>query len=299
MRSSDLPHKIAQSVIDEIRSRLLAPGAPVRTQRLADRFGVSRTPIREALTLLAEQGFVEQHQNRGYFVCATVPVAAEAGEMIRDMDDYQRLASDWLRDEIPAEVTELFLRERYGLTKARVNDILVRATREGWVERKQGYGWRFLPVAKTAEAFEQIYRFRMVIEPAALLEPGFTVDRPALAEQRRIQQRMLDEDIRTGAPETLLGNGARLHEEIARMSGNPFFHMSLVRVNRMRRLMEYRANLNRDRLVRQCTEHLALLDLIERGEVVEASFLMRKHLSGALQRKSPVAAAPAEADGAA
>ena len=73
------------------------------------------------------------------------------------------------------------------------------------------------------------------------------------------------------------------------MSNNPFFHLSLVRVNQMRRLLEYRSRVDRDRLVVQCQDHLAILDLLERGETVEASFAMRKHLGGALSRKSPIA----------
>lgn len=65
--------------------------------------------------------------------------------------------------------------------------MLMPAAREGWAERKQGYGWRFLPVAKTPEALEQIYRLRMLIEPAAMLEPGFRLDRKILEQQRRLQ----------------------------------------------------------------------------------------------------------------
>lgn len=62
----------------------------------------------------------------------------------------------------------------------------------GWVERKEGYGWRFLPVANAPEAFDEIYRFRMAMEPAALLEPSFELDRSTLTEQRRIQEGILN-----------------------------------------------------------------------------------------------------------
>ena len=72
-------------------------------------------------------------------------------------------------------------------------------------------------------------------------------------------------------------------------SGNPFFLMALQHVNRMRRLMKYRAQIDHARLVEQCTEHLEILDLLERGDVADASDKMRKHLSGALKRKSPLA----------
>ncbi|MEH7912145.1 GntR family transcriptional regulator [Rhizobium laguerreae] len=292
MASSPLALNIANEITLLVTSGEIAAGEHLRAQHLADRFGVSRQPVRDAFQILSEQGLVELKENRGFFVKDSAggvvePVSDEA-KPFEVANDYQRLAEDWLTDKIPAEVTEQMLRERYDLTKAQLNDILMRAAREGWAERKQGYGWRFLPVAKTAEAFEQIYRFRMLIEPAAMLEPEFRLDRTILDEQRRIQMRMLDTDIERLPAERLLHNGAIFHEELIKMSNNPFFHLSLVRVNRMRRLLEYRSRVDRNRTVRQCQEHIAILDLLQQGEIVEASFAMRRHLGGALSKKSPI-----------
>lgn len=291
MRSSQLTTNIAKEIGQLIRSGELKQEEHLSTQGLADKFGVSRSPVREAMQLLFEQGLLEQKPNRGFFVSAQVKIeegGAPDDQLQETMSDYRRLAEDWLTDCIPADVTEQMLRERYDLTKAQLNDILVRATREGWAEPKQGYGWRLLPVAKTAEAFEQIYRFRMLIEPAAMLEPTFALDRKIIEEQRRIQGRMLATDIKNLSAERLLYNGSLFHEELIKMSGNPFFHISLVRVNRMRRLLAYRSNVDRDRLHVQCQEHLAILALLEKGEIVEASYAMRRHLGGALSGKSPL-----------
>lgn len=292
MASSPLALNIANEITLLVTSGDIAAGEHLRAQHLADRFGVSRQPIRDAFQILSEQGLVELKENRGFFVKDSAggvvePVSDEA-KPFEVANDYQRLAEDWLTDKIPAEVTEQMLRERYDLTKAQLNDILMRAAREGWAERKQGYGWRFLPVAKTAEAFEQIYRFRMLIEPAAMLEPEFRLDRTIIDEQRRIQTRMLETDIERLPAERLLHNGALFHEELIKMSNNPFFHLSLVRVNRMRRLLEYRSRVDRNRTVRQCQDHLEILNLLQQGEVVEASYAMRRHLSGALSKKSPI-----------
>jgi DNA-binding GntR family transcriptional regulator len=291
MRSSALANRIAGEITGLMQVGQIAPGDHLNTQKLADQFGVSRSPVREALQILGAQGLVELRSNRGFFARAVqARKAAPRGlpEIHEISPEYQRLADDWLRDRIPAEVTEQFLRDRYGLTKGQVTDILVRAAREGWAERKQGYGWRFLPVAKTPEAFEQIYRFRMLIEPAAMLEPSFRIDKKVLADQRRLQEGMLESDIERLPAEWLLNAGAVFHEELIKFSGNSFFHQALVRVNRMRRLLEYRAQLDRRRLLRQCTEHLQIVDLLERGEVMEASYFMRRHLGGALAAKSPM-----------
>lgn len=100
---------------------------------------------------------------------------------------------------------------------------------------------------------------------------------------------MLDLDMNTVLSQSLLENGSLFHEEIIKMTGNAFFLMALQRVSRMRRLTEYCAEINRERLVEQCTEHLEILSLLEAAEIVDASYHMRKHLSGALKRKSPLA----------
>lgn len=289
MRSSDLTEKILTRILQDIASGNLRIGDHVGTQQVADRCGISRTPVREALLTLENKGVLQRLPHRGFFVSDSAPSDARsflAAQSEDEVDDYQRIAGDWLEDHLPEEVTEQTLRQKYGLTKARVNDLMSRAIREGWAERKDGYGWRFLPVAKTPEAFDAIYRFRMSIEPSAMLEPNFELDKRVLSEQRAIQERMLDMDPSLIPGETLLQNGAYFHEELIKLSQNPFFLFALQRVNRMRRLMEYRAKISPERIILQCSEHLEILSLLEVGEVAEASYLMRRHLNGALRRKS-------------
>ena len=283
--------RIADEIRELIRSGRVPVGSHLGTQQLADQFGVSRSPVREALQLLADQKVLHRHANRGFFVRSvrTSPLKSAGGnaELPERSSAYRKFADDWLDNRIADEVTEQFLRDRYRLTKAQVTDLLMRAVREGWVERKPGYGWRLLPVAKTQEAFEQIYRFRMLIEPAAMLEPSFRIDRASLAEQRRIQEEMLTPGAVTMPADRVVLNGSLFHEEIIRMAGNPFFLRALEQANRMRRLLEYRAKVDRQRLRTQCTEHLQIVTLLEKGDVIEASYLMRQHLSGALARKAP------------
>lgn len=51
-----------------IFANLLHPGAKISFQDVAASMNVSRTPIREALERLSEEGFVERYPNRGYFI---------------------------------------------------------------------------------------------------------------------------------------------------------------------------------------------------------------------------------------
>ncbi len=292
MKSNQLARQVAQEISKRILGQDFEPGQHISAQTVANDFGISRSPVREALQLLLDAGLVVQKPNRGFFVTDSQQQLERSNALSAALEDeqsdYQQIADDWRRDALPEEVTEQYLRNRYGITKARLNDLLVRAVREGWAERKPGYGWRFLTVAKTPEAFEKIYHFRMVIEPAAMLDPDYEIDLQMLANLKRIQMRMLDHDIEHQPLERLLSVGADFHEELIKFSGNPYFHQSLVRVNQMRRLLEYRTVFNRERFVEQTQGHLAIIELLERGEIIEASYNMRRHLSGALKKKSPM-----------
>lgn len=53
---------------DEILSCKLSPGAQLREQELAQRYGVSKSPIRDALLRLQEQNLVEVLPRKGYRV---------------------------------------------------------------------------------------------------------------------------------------------------------------------------------------------------------------------------------------
>lgn len=53
---------------ERIRSGELPPGTRLRQERLAEELGISRTPLREALRLLAADGLVELQVNRGAVV---------------------------------------------------------------------------------------------------------------------------------------------------------------------------------------------------------------------------------------
>jgi DNA-binding GntR family transcriptional regulator len=65
--SSDLPLdvEIAHRLIREIIALEHPPGAWLREQDIAERFGVSRSPVREALRHIAKGGFVQLHPWRG------------------------------------------------------------------------------------------------------------------------------------------------------------------------------------------------------------------------------------------
>ncbi|MDK4740841.1 GntR family transcriptional regulator [Rhizobium sp. CNPSo 3464] len=74
-----LSDRIRNALADEIAAGKLKAGAAMDEQHLADRFGASRTPVREALRQLAANGLVEVRARRGVVVARMTP------ERIMDM----------------------------------------------------------------------------------------------------------------------------------------------------------------------------------------------------------------------
>jgi len=68
--------EIAERITTAVMEHRLPPGIKLAEERLAGAFGVSRTKIRQALTVLSREGLVKLHPNRGAFV--TSPSVQEA-----------------------------------------------------------------------------------------------------------------------------------------------------------------------------------------------------------------------------
>ncbi len=287
-----LPQRIATQIIERANALGLPAGSHLAEQSLADAFRVSRTPTRLALRLLEEMDIVENRPNRGYFLRHAaerlrIPKTIR-GESPED-PMYLQIADDRLAGHLPLRFTEAELARRYNLSKARMARILGRMTQEGWLERLPGHGWEFQPMLTSLEAYEQGYRFRMLIEPAALQEPGYRVDEVAFARARAQQEAMLSSTTGRFSSIETFQLGSAFHETIVAASGNSLLLDSIRRVNRLRRLFEYRIHKDRTRLVQECSDHLHILDLIESGRRDEATEFLRRHLDRVLELKLDIA----------
>ena len=60
--------KLISNIRKEVSSGILKPGDQLEVNALAERFGVSRTPIREAIRTLVESGVLETRPRKGSFV---------------------------------------------------------------------------------------------------------------------------------------------------------------------------------------------------------------------------------------
>lgn len=101
---AQLEQRVYERLSEEIVSGVLAPGEPLIEAKLASAFGVSKTPVREALIRLQRDGLVEIEPYRGARVGA--PSAKDMVEIseVRLLLE-KRIVEDLARDR-PAEVIE-------------------------------------------------------------------------------------------------------------------------------------------------------------------------------------------------
>lgn len=98
----------ADGIYEGLRRRIclldLPPGSPLREQSLAEEFGVSRTPIREALAMLRMDGLVTRQAGGGTSV-STVDL-----KQMRDVYSLRiklaELIADFMRIPVPKEIPE-------------------------------------------------------------------------------------------------------------------------------------------------------------------------------------------------
>jgi DNA-binding GntR family transcriptional regulator len=282
---SRLQQDLADRIVQLVREEGLSVGSVLSENALARRLAVSRTPVRGALQVLEDQGLVARRAGRGVEL-VSIPMDAPGQPVDDDEPWLVRIARDRRGDLLPEEVSEVEVMRRYGLSRPAVQRILARLADLEMVERKPGYGWRFSTGRRDAAAHDESYRFRLMIEPQALLEPGFRLDPPWIEDMRRSHGTVIERPWRETSSVPFFEMNAAFHEGLAAASGNRFVETAIRRQNQLRRLSQYDWKYGFDRVVASCREHLEILDYLARGEREVAATLLRRHLERASALRS-------------
>jgi DNA-binding GntR family transcriptional regulator len=288
-----LQQKTVRDIILHIRQARFDAGQHLTASSLASQLGVSRSPVNAALAYLAETGVVAHDRNRGFFLLQPADSLGDTiASLVSESEDplYQRIVDLRLAKQLPAQVLESELMRILDTTRANVGRVLSRIQEEGWIEKRAGQGWEFLSLIDSKEAYDESYIYRLALEPAALLSPQFKANKQELDECLRQQVFIAESGYLSMTPYELFEANCRFHESIARWSNNRFIHQSLTRLDKLRRLVEYRQAKQRTPRREQALEHIEILKSIARGDQVEAASLIRQHLNQARQIKttSPV-----------
>ena len=119
---------LGTSVSEELREAIirgvLSPGEHLGQTEIAERFGISKVPVREALKLLAAEGIVTHDPNRGYFVAKISSDEAKQLYKLRRLIESELLATVvWPTKEKIAE-----LKRRFG----QVDEMFDKSERAKW-----------------------------------------------------------------------------------------------------------------------------------------------------------------------
>lgn len=283
-----LQQEIAERILRMVREDGLEAGAWLNENSAARRLNVSRTPVRAAIDHLARQGLVRRHPNKGVELLSAPEASADPGAGADATElAMVKVAQDRHGGRLPDEISELELMRRYELGRPEVQRLMARLADLDMVERKRGYGWRFLHEPRDQSAHDERYRFRLLIEPMVFLEPGFSLDQGWIDEMRTRHELTLSQPWKESSAIGFYEMNADFHEGLAAASGNRFIHSAIRRQNQMRRLSNYDWTYGYERVVVNSREHLQILSTIEAGDLQLASALMRSHLQRAMQLRRP------------
>ncbi|WP_327710337.1 GntR family transcriptional regulator [Streptomyces sp. NBC_00464] len=138
---STLRQQIADALRDEVLAGRLLPGREFTVKQIAEQYGVSATPVREALFDLSAQGLLESDQHRGFrvheFTVADYRAMVEARTLVMD-----GVIRDVFTGELPSLPEQEAYRDALVSVRRRAEEAS-RAARGGDLDILIGYDLRF------------------------------------------------------------------------------------------------------------------------------------------------------------
>ena len=272
-----LQARLADQIVQWLKQQGAPQGFRLRESALADQFQVSRSPIRAALGLLEQQGWVESLPYRG--VELRVP-ASELSLFEENLDEsdpqdlYMAFLIDRFLSELPATFSERELQQRYGASRSEVQRLLVQLEVDGIVQPGKGYKWLLSDNLNNAQSHYESYRCRLMMEPAALLEPEWTLDTEAIEALLERHQQAIAQPEQVPAAQ-LFALSADFHELLMHCSGNRFLVAMMKQQNRLRKPSDLLSMQLHTSVEKACRRRMAILEALLQGRNREASELLR------------------------
>jgi DNA-binding GntR family transcriptional regulator len=276
---------LAERILGWLRQQESKPGDHVPERLATEAFHVSRTPVRAALALLTERGLLERRDQRGYFVAQGLENADHAAAETPESVLHDAILRDRFSKRLDAEVTAAHLTRRYQASRPLVLRVLGRLQKDGVMERALGQRWVFLPALDSLRSQEDSHRFRLILEPAAFLQPGFALDARRTRDLKTALSALSQQDVRHVDLKRAIETDIAFHEAIADACHNRFLADAIRQQSRLRRFATTSMQVPPARLIESCREHLAILEAAEAGDLPRAAELMREHLAASLRAR--------------
>jgi DNA-binding GntR family transcriptional regulator len=178
-------------------------------------------------------------------------------------------------------VRDADLMRLFGQPRGVIARALARLAGLGVVARNPAQGWHFVPDLASPEERAASLRFRLAVEPAALLEPGYRLDASFAREMRAAHEAVLKRRWRDTDAVAFFEMNAAFHAGLAAGSANRFFMDAVAAQNRLRALRNTEWRFGAARAHASCREHLHVLDALETGKPRAAASRLAAHLRSA------------------
>ena len=189
--------QIAAILQDSINAGRLTPGTILMEGSLAALFGSSRTPVKQALSDLSEQGVIRRFDGRGFIVgsgkaARRVPLTPQQLGLDESNPELPRTWA-WQRiyDSVERElifhsalgrfrVNEVELARYYKVGRTVAHDVLVQAQSSGLLAKDERLRWYVVPLDEKRVC--DLYDLRELLEPQAIAASIGHVPADLLAE---------------------------------------------------------------------------------------------------------------------
>jgi DNA-binding GntR family transcriptional regulator len=275
--ASRLQGELAGQILRSLRDQNAQPGHRLVELDLCAALGVSRTPVRGALQLLADQGVIATHAGRGYVLAKIVREAPESGN--EDADDHRlfaALSEARAKEKLSDQFTQQELVRRFGAPLSSVIRVLRHLAELGLVERKPGNGWAFFPDARV---LNESYAFRRALEPQMLQQPGFKLDRAWAEKTRAVHEKFRKKSWRAGDGAAFHAINSDFHEQLARCSGNRTMLRAIQHQLQLRHFLSGQWDYPMEQVHGAIDDHMEILAALEAGYADKAAALMLHHLT--------------------
>ncbi|WP_028299634.1 GntR family transcriptional regulator [Oceanospirillum beijerinckii] len=269
-----LQQKLASQIIHWIRSEHLSAGYRLKEAELAQRLGVSRTPIRAALLYLQEHQLVRSLPYRGFELLVD---SSELTEPEKNTEQppveekvYLRVLVDLFFQELTESFSEKEFQLHYQLSRHSGRNLLQQLENDGLLSRGQGYKWQVNPSLNSLQHHYESYRCRLMFEPAALLEPQWQLNRSALKQLQSRHQAIIEQNNPIPA-KILFQLSADFHEQLIACSGNRFLLQMMQQHNRLRKATDLISMQFKSSPVKACQRRLNIINSLLIGDNKDAA----------------------------
>ena len=290
---SDQAYLTLKQMIGEGRIR---PGDRLLEAHVARSFGTSRSPIRQALQMLAEEGLIVSLELRGYRAAGEAD--DDAGDRLADLGEV-KLSSprQWelMYDEVEQEVLSqvLFgtvrindhrLAQHYGVSRTVTRDLLARMHGFGLVSKDQSGHW--IAEQVTPEKVKHLYDLRLLLEPRALSLAAPHVPEAQLVKARdNVVAALGGSTVESAAFDK---TEVDLHIDILGYCENKEILSSLRKTHVLfgptRHLFDPILRIPLDMIEDALNEHRVIIENLLSGDADRASNTLYSHLDGAIER---------------